>query len=211
MNKDHLQPASFTTTGSGADISKDFQALSAPLTDGPVPLIALEDDFYKIAGQAYAVLSFIDQSQYAGLRLEGSMSQPVHLIKLRGTFGTKEAAEKHVKQCQAIDTYFDYHIVETHKWTTVGASTGGEQEWQDDMVNDAMQGYFEKENDTLGNLQARIKLAQDGGEERSGEATKFYEDSQKCAVEGAGSTAPEMPAGFTRMSLEAARSMTAVN
>lgn len=198
----HIKDKSATT-----DV--DFHKLSTDTVQGKTPLIALEEDFFKVAGQAFAVLSFIDSSQYSGLRLEGAMSQPTHLIKVRGVFSTQEAAENHVKQCQQIDTYFDYHVIETHKWSTIGASKGDEQVWGDEMMNEAMHKYFEKDNDTLANLEKRIERAQKGDEgDRSAEATKFFEDSQKCNV--GGSVAPSVAAGLDMMSLEEARKLTAV-
>jgi len=177
-----------------------FDSLSQDTVKGAVPLISLEDDFFKIPGQAYAVLSFIDQSQYQGARLEGVMSAPMHLIKLRGVFSSVEAAEKHVKQCQSVDTYFDYHIVETHKWTTIGASKGDEQVWADKDMHEAMQDYFEKDNDTLANIERRIKLSQDGNE-RSDETSSFWKDAQKIK---ASQDAPNIPGPLKPMNLEQA-------
>lgn len=180
----------------------DFHDLSKDTTDGPVPLIALEEDFFKVPGQAFAVLSFIDSSQYKGLRVEGAMSFPMHLIKVRGVFSTKDAAEKHVLQCQSIDTYFDYHIVETHKWTTVGAANASEQKWKDDTVDDAMHKYFEAENDTLANLQHRIQVSKDGIQ-RSDESSGFWEDSQGCKP----IDPPTLPRDFKSMSLKDAATL----
>ena len=51
------------------ELSGEFQDLSQDTVKNEVPLIALEEDFFKISGQSYAVLSFIDKSQYAGIRL----------------------------------------------------------------------------------------------------------------------------------------------
>lgn len=183
------------------DVGKEFQNLSGDTVQNGVPLIALEDDFFKITGQQFAVLSFIDSSQYEGLRLEGAMSHPMHLIKVRGVFNTVDAAEKHVKQCQTMDTHFDYHIVETHKWTTVGASKGDEQEWQEENVNEAMQHYFQRDNDTLANLQKRIEISQEGNE-RSDETTQFWKDSQGAKTKEEASIG--LPSGLNRMTLNEA-------
>ena len=181
-------------------VNKEFDELSKDTVKGAVPLISLEDDFFKIPGQAYAVLSFIDQSQYQGARLEGVMSAPMHLIKLRGVFSSVEAAEKHVKQCQSVDTYFDYHIVETHKWTTIGASKGDEQVWADKDMHEAMQDYFEKDNDTLANIERRIKLSQDGNE-RSDETSSFWKSAQKT---GKPNNVHEIPGTLQPMNLREA-------
>lgn len=191
-----------------------FGELSQDTVEEQVPLIALEKDFHQIPGQKYAVLSFIDASQYQGARIDGALSHPMHLIKVRGVFSTKEAATSHVKQCQKMDTFFDYHIVETHTWTTIGASTGKEQEWGDDTVNNVMGEYFDKENDTLSNIEHRIQSSRDGIE-RSDEASTFWEDSQKCGASGGvdgipsvGTSGPPTD-GFTfkPMSLHAAAAM----
>ena len=188
------------------DIGGQFQELSGDTVENQVPLIALEPDFLQIPGQKFAVLSFIDRAQYQGLRMEGSLSHPMHLIKVRGIFASQEAAEKHVKQCQSMDTYFDYHIVECHKWTTVGASRGDEQEWQDNDVNDAMQEYFQADNDTLANLTERIKLSQEGSE-RSDDTTKFWRESQKAKSKE--DAAPTLPPNLTQMSLKDAAGLAA--
>ena len=192
-----------------------FSELSQDTVEQQVPLIALEKDFHQIPGQKFAVLSFIDANQYQGARIDGAMSHPMHLIKVRGVFATKEAATVHVKQCQKMDTFFDYHIVETHTWTTIGASTGKEQEWEDDTVNDVMGGYFDKENDTLSNIEHRIQASRDGVE-RSDEASKFWSESQSNANCGGSRSMDHMPGSsgpptdnftFKPMSLHAAAAM----
>ena len=190
-----------------------FGELSQNTVDEQVPLIALEKDFHQIPGQKFAVLSFIDASQYQGARIDGALSHPMHLIKVRGVFSTKDAATVHVKQCQKMDTFFDYHIVETHTWTTIGASTGKEQEWEDDTVNNVMGEYFDKENDTLSNIEHRIQSSRDGVE-RSDEASTFFLESQKCkggnagGVPSVGTSGPSTDGfNFKPMSLHAAAAM----
>ena len=109
-----------------------------------------------------------------------------------------------MKQCQSVDTYFDYHIVETHKWTTVGASKGDEQVWGQEDVHEAMQDYFQKDNDTLANIEKRIQLSQDG-HERSQESTEFWKSSQKVQK---GDGTHEIPGQLKKMSLSEAAEYT---
>lgn len=124
-----------------------------------IPLIAMDADFITITGQKFAVLSFIDSSQYKGLKDDDGISRPAHLIKVRGVFASQSAAEKHIERMRKIDCHFDYHIVNTHKWTTIGAHLCSEQEWEDNTVNETMQNYFEKENESMANLEHRLKLS----------------------------------------------------
>lgn len=141
-----------------------------------VPVIAMDEDFIKITGQKFAVLSFIDASQYKALRSDDGISMPSHLIKIRGVFNSADAAKKHVEQMRRIDCHFDYHVVCCHRWTPIGAHMCSEQEWSDKTINDTMQSYFEKEDETISNLQHRLKVSK---QDQSLAADDIWNEAQK--------------------------------
>lgn len=144
-----------------------------------VPLVALEEDFVKVPGQNFAVLSFIDSLQYKGLKLEGHMSLPMHLIKVRGVFKTLESAEAHVKLQRKMDAHFDYHIVTTHKWTTIGAHMASEQEWESEIVNSNMQSYFEKQDEVISDMTNRVRSTQQQlKSDRASSAADVFENAK---------------------------------
>lgn len=172
------------TKSTGA-LFNSLRADEPPDGDVQIPLVALEEDFHKIPGQKYAVLSFIDASGYKGLRVSGAISKPMHLIKMRGVFKTIAAAEAHVRTCRKIDSHFDFHIIETHKWSTIGAHMASEQEWEDDTVNNTMQEYFETEDEVISDMAHRVAIAQQSSkddrdvQQEEDKASDFWETSQK--------------------------------
>jgi hypothetical protein len=141
-----------------------------------VPLIAMQDDFHRIAGQSFAVISFIDGSTYAGARVDGQICAPMHLMKLRGVFGSKVKAEAHAKKCQQLDPYFDIHVVPTFKWTSVGATMASDTKYANDEVATVMESYFETEDEILSDMQKRMQLNQDGVT-RADDTSRVYDEA----------------------------------
>jgi hypothetical protein len=141
-----------------------------------VPLVAMQDDFHRIAGQSFAVISFIDGSTYAGARVDGQICAPMHLFKLRGVFSSKPKAEAHAKKCQQLDPYFDIHVVPTFKWTSVGATMASDTKYANEEVATVMESYFETEDEILSDMQKRMKLNQDGVA-RAEETTRVYDEA----------------------------------
>ena len=171
-----------------ATTSKQYKDLCAadPFVNGTkVPVLAMEEDFHKIPGQSYAVVSFIDASQYNGLRTkEGMSDKSVHLLKIRGVFSTAEKAEHHARRVQELDAYFDVSVIPTHAWTTIGAFMASEQNYGDDTLNDIMGGYFEKEDMTVADLQDRVDAAH-VGEDAKG-VDEFWTNAQNESVTDTG-------------------------
>jgi hypothetical protein len=141
-----------------------------------VPLIALQDDFHRVAGQSYAVVSFIDGSTYGGARVDGQICAPMHLLKIRGVFSSKLKADAHALKLQQLDPYFDVHIVPTFKWTSVGATMASDTKYGESAVADVMEDYFETEDEVLSNMHKRMQLNRDGVE-RGDDTNTVYDQA----------------------------------
>jgi hypothetical protein len=141
-----------------------------------VPLIAMQDDFFRIAGQSFCVISFIDGSTYSGARVDGQICAPMHLLKLRGVFSSKDKAEAHANKCQQLDPYFDVHVVPTFKWTSVGAALASDTKYANEAVASVMESYFETEDEIMSDMQRRMQLNQDGVE-REDSTSRVYDDA----------------------------------
>lgn len=146
--------------------------------NGKTPVISMENDFIQLPGQNFTVVSFVDASQYGKLRVTGSIAAPTHLLKIRGVFKSATDAERHVAQCQKLDPYFDFHIIQNHQWSTIGAFTASEQRYDDDTINEVMGEYFKSEDVALSDLKERIALAKDSKSQRAPSTTEFWESSQ---------------------------------
>lgn len=169
--------AKFATQETGK-LFQDLSATKLVNETTQVPILAMEDDFHKLPGQKYAVVSFVDASNYTKIRCEGQVAEPRHLIKIRGVFNSVHKAEEHVKVLQQLDPYFDLHVIETHKWTPIGAFTASEQRYPDQKIQDVMTDYFAEEDYALSNLQSRVKAAKENNTDRTEEATKFWQNAQ---------------------------------
>jgi hypothetical protein len=149
--------------------------------DTKVPLIAMEDDFHRVAGQTFAVISFIDGATYGGARVDGQICAPMHLLKLRGVFSSKLKAEAHANKCQQLDPYFDVHIVPTFKWTSVGATMASDTKYANDVISDVMESYFDTEDEILSDMHKRMQMNQDGVL-RGEDTKKVYESAVSTPV-----------------------------
>jgi hypothetical protein len=207
----------FSTRGAGQSLDDDVDERSTGAvyhgltsadedngsgSDTKVPLIAMQDDFHRIAGQSFAVISFIDGATYGGARVDGQLCAPMHLFKLRGVFSSKVKAESHAKKCQQLDPYFDVHIVPTFKWTSVGAAMASDTKYANDDVASLMESYFETEDEILSDMQKRMQLNQ-SGVARSEETSQVYNDAAAAPIRSDYSH-DEVGLSFDEMGLEEA-------
>lgn len=152
-----------------------------------IPLIALEDDVYRQRDQNFAAISFIPKELYTNLQQDRtSAGKAQDLIKIRGIFKTREAAEKHIKRLMNIDPHFDVHLVECHRWTTIGSASLDENVYLEDTISEIMKGYFDREHDMSSSLEERVEQArQDGkaGHELGRPNKEFFDQVQKEVAE----------------------------
>jgi hypothetical protein len=72
---------------------------------------ALEQDYLTVPGQNYACLSIVGPDCPQKTEKFG--------IKIRGTFVTREDAERHAKRLQKDDATFDIYVVDMYKWLLI--------------------------------------------------------------------------------------------
>jgi hypothetical protein len=148
-----------------------------------VPMIALESDVYQVQGQSWACFSVIRPDQYRALH-HNNKQYHGNLIKFRGAFATREAAEAHIRRLMAADKHFDVHLVPGFTWSGIDDDAVEDREYADSMIGDIMKGYFENENSRMMSLRSRIAstesvVGDDGAMARNLEATAFFD---KCGV-----------------------------
>lgn len=145
-----------------------------------VPIVALSDDIVKVPGQNYVCFSIIKPEDY-GVLHHGDNEYKGSLIKIRGVFATKDAAERHIKKLMRIDKHFDVHLVPCFRWAAIDNSDEDDTEYADEKIGEIMKGYFKQENNKIKNVRERIALTEDAENERSEEATRFWEEAQREA------------------------------
>lgn len=138
-----------------------------------VPLIALESDVQRVAGQNWAVLSIIKPEEYKSLKHKNGNYSGL-LIKFRGAFNTREEAESHIKKVLKIDKHFDIHLVPAFTWAGVEDDCVEDREYANEMIGEVMRGYFENENLKIKSLRDRIRSTEDPTSMRSEEASAFF-------------------------------------
>lgn len=143
-----------------------------------VPLIALENDLYKIPNQAYACFSMIKPEEY-GKCSSGDKEHKGYLIKFRGCFPSKELAVRHVEKLMTVDRHFDIHLIPAFQWSSIEDDTVEDREYANKMISDIMKGYFREENNRMLGIRDRIRnTEEDKDGSRSLEATSFYDEAQ---------------------------------
>lgn len=145
-----------------------------------VPMIALQSDTYKIPNQKFVCFSVIKPDEYRALH-HGERQYTGFLIKFRGVFESREAADKHIRRVMKTDPHFDVHLVPCFEWAGIEDDVVEEREYADEMIGAMIKGYFEKENDKFRGIQARIRDTEKDASTcaRSEETTKFWEDAQR--------------------------------
>lgn len=145
-----------------------------------VPLIALEQDCYKVPGQAWVCFSMIKPDEYRALHHKNRKYQG-YLLKFRGVFATREEAEKHIHRVMSVDRNFDIHMIPAFEWSGVEDDVVEERAYADDMISDIMKGYFEAENNRMIGVKKRMEMQENPSEhgDRSEEASKFFNQTQQ--------------------------------
>lgn len=156
-----------------------------------VPLIALETDVYRVEGQNWACFSMIKPSEYGCLKHNGREYHG-NLIKFRGVFETREEAERHIHRLMKVDRHFDIHLVPAFQWANADDSDINDREYATDMISEVMKGYFKQENHRMLGIRERIERTE-AGEARSEEATRFFEEANRPALQEPAGEADQDP------------------
>ena len=143
-----------------------------------VPLIALENDLYKVDNQAFACFSMIKPEEYGKLK-HGNKEYNGYLIKFRGCFPSKELAVAHIEKLMKVDKHFDIHLIPCFQWSSIEDDAVDDREYANEMVADIMRGYFQQENDRMIGIRERIRRTEENREIRSNEAESFYDEAQE--------------------------------
>jgi hypothetical protein len=186
---------------------KEKTASDAPSV---VPVVAMEDDVLTMPGQQFAVISFVDKRDYAGMS-EGAANTslaPQNLLKIRGVFPTYERAQSRVKELMLVDPYFDLHVIKCGEWSLIGAGQGEDITYENEGVNDIMQEFFHKHYTDVDALRGRINSAKADGLAGldASDPSAFYGAAQGIGDAGEAAGSAPLPPGATRMAPAAAMS-----
>jgi hypothetical protein len=141
-----------------------------------VPIIALEEDIYKIPDQNFACFSVIRPEDYGALHhKEGDYKGS--LIKFRGVFASREEADKHIRKVMKADKHFDIHLVPCFTWAAMDDDSIENREYMDNNIQEIIKGYFKEENNRMKGVSRRIRNTEEDLN-RSEEITDFFEKSQ---------------------------------
>lgn len=96
---------------------------------------ALEQDYLTVPGQNYACLSIVGPDCPQKTEKFG--------IKIRGTFVTREDAERHAKRLQKDDATFDIYVVDMYKWLLIPPDRDHIEDvhYSDDKLEEIMTKY----------------------------------------------------------------------
>ena len=162
-----------------------------------VPIIALESDVNRVPKQKFACLSVIKPEHFAALH-HGERKYHGLLIKIRGIFETREAADAWIRESiLPLDPHFDVHLIECHKWSGVEDDDVTDREYTDENIRTIMTSYFKEEHNKQLGLQTRIEAAKKMTE-RSKESGDFYREANSLAVDAPGEV-PDKPSRRTLM------------
>lgn len=154
-----------------------------------VPMIALQEDIYKIPGQNFICFSVIKPEDYGALHHKDG-SYKGSLIKFRGVFESREEADKHIRKVMKSDRHFDVHLVPAFTWAGMDDDIIEDREYADSAISDIIKGYFQTENNRMKGVRQRIKNTQDGTDNdnmRDEESTQFFNKALEYKK-------PELPA-----------------
>ena len=113
--------------------------MAHPASQSSQPLDFLDEDLVTVPGQVYALVSVVSPSS----RQKGEQCA----LKIRGVFGTRDEAERHVKKLMRVDNAFDVYVVELYKWVPFPPNPNQieDQRYVDEYLNNLMQGYKESQ------------------------------------------------------------------
>lgn len=141
-----------------------------------VPFQSLQQDHYKIRGQNFVCLSFLFSDQYSALHC-GDRIYRGDLIKVRGVFKTRENADRFIRETLiATDPHSHVILAKMFQWTTLEDNAEDDEtlEEKQEVIESALRGYFENENQRMMGLQRRMDIVSSECKERARETSEFY-------------------------------------
>lgn len=119
--------------------------MSQPPAAAQPPVDELDEDTVTVPGQLFALVSFVAP--------EGTRQRNDRFgMKIRGCFGTKDEAQRHVRRLQQTDRVMDIYLVDMYKWLLIPPDPTAieDAEYQEQFLNDLIRGY--RENQELAKL-----------------------------------------------------------
>lgn len=118
----------------------------------------LTEDTFLPSDQKFVCISFLTDTEKKST-LSG--------IKIRGVFGTYDAACVHAKKVQSMDPYFNVFVGDMGKWLPFDPSPDSEavkeSEYQNDQLNGIMKSYLEnQEKSKIFHEQRKTELMREG-------------------------------------------------
>ena len=191
-------------------------ALLPSFKKGEVPLIAMQDDVYRVRNQNYACVSVIKPSEYAALH-HGERKYHGLLFKIRGVFATRAEADQWIRsKIMNLDPHFDVHLIKCHSWSGLEDDDVNDREYLDDEINEIMSGYFAEEHDKQLGLNTRVQIAK-AKDKRTKESGNFYRHANSETGEVPGklpqhpSSLPDIPKDAKAVTLDIIRRNMAEN
>lgn len=99
----------------------------------------LEEDFIKLSGQNYALISVVSPVS--------TQKHDMCALKIRGVFENKEDAQHHAKRLMQSDSTFDVFLVDLYKWLPIppDSSEINDHVFQEEALNDIIRGHKEEQ------------------------------------------------------------------
>lgn len=119
----------------------------------------LDEDMVKVAGQNYALISFV--TKVGKQRTEHEKMG----IKLRGCFSTKEEAQAHIRKLMKTDNLFDVYLVEMWKWLGVPPNNDDieNHEYSEQFLQDMVKEYKESQENAKQHFMERKQAIMEKG------------------------------------------------
>lgn len=141
-----------------------------------VPLNTLMEDSFKIRGQNFVCLSFVFGDHYHSLHC-GDRIYRGDLVKVRGVFKTRENAAWFIQnRLLKEDPHSHVFLAQMFQWTTLEEDAEDDEtpEERTSVIDGALRGYFENENERLLGMQRRIDIVKAPNKDRAMETGDFF-------------------------------------
>lgn len=150
-----------------------------------VPLNTLMEDSFKIRGQNFVCLSFVFGDHYHTLHC-GDRVYRGDLIKVRGVFKTRENAAWFIQnRLLKEDPHSHVFLAQMFQWTTLEEDAEDDETPEDriSVIDGALRGYFENENERLLGMQRRIDIVRAPNKKRAKETGDFFFEAVEQRLE----------------------------
>ena len=127
-------------------------------TESRVPLVAMNDDAYRVPGQNWVCFSTLRPGDYGEVKKRDGTPYTSTLIKFRGVFDTIDKASASIRDMMKLDPNHDVHLVPAHKWTLLDDDDPNVEntEYQNEVIQGVMKGYIDREKQAAAGVSARM-------------------------------------------------------